>query len=430
MAVSSERSSHPLSIAVVGGGVAGITAAYLLARKHNVTLFEKNPSIGGHTRTVTHTDPSGKTLAIDMGFIVFNNRTYPCFHEFLRQLKVPVRNSEMSFSFTESDTGFTYAGTGINGLFARRRNLFSVRYWLFLAEILRFCREASKKIKEETVDASLTLGDYLRTIGYRNDLVNWFIKPMGAAIWSTPFQKLLEFPAQAFLHFYNNHGLLSLRDRPQWQTVAGGSHTYVQAFLKTYNGKIYLHSPVHHIERNSAGVELKSKDGSLGSFDRVILATHADEALGLLSEPTAEERRILGAFRYNHNQTVLHTDRGLLPALRRSWASWNVIQWQDMGPEHPVPVTYHMNRLQGFSSDCEFFVTLNQGNRVANDTIIDDVVFSHPLYTLDAIRAQKSLSSLQGVLHTHYCGSYHGYGFHEDAVRSSVRMVESFGISL
>ena len=413
--------------AIVGAGVAGITAAHLLQRVASVTLYEKNARLGGHTNTIVIEDGPDAGTPVDTGFIVLNDRTYPLLHQLLDDLDCPVRSSDMSFGYCSEKTGFFYAGTNLAGLFAQRRNLLRPSYYRFLAEILRFGRDGIRDLDAGTV-GDQTLGTYVRHL--HPDTVTRYIIPMAAAIWSATQNDILQFPARTLLAFWRNHGLLALNDRPQWQTVAGGSHAYVKAFARSFCGVVRLRANLAHIRRHPDRVELVHRDGETESYDGVILATHADEALALLADPTPDERRLLGPWRYQENRTLLHTDTSFPPARRAAWASWNYYDRLDTRPDSPVPVTYHMNRLQGLRTVEDYLVTLNPDREPARGTLVRDILYHHPVFTNEAVATQPPLPTLQGVHRTWFCGSYFGYGFHEDAVRSAFDLAALHGAAL
>jgi predicted NAD/FAD-binding protein len=407
-------------IAVIGGGVAGIVAAHLLQDSYQVTLFEQNDYLGGHTHTITIPDGPDAGTAVDTGFIVFNEATYPLFISFLAELNVPSRETEMSFGFHCRQTGLVYAGNTFNGLFAQRTNLLSPRFYRFLLEIGRFSRLASADLTRQ--EELGTLEEYVRRHRFMPFMVENYLKPMAAAIWSTPAGQVAAFPARSFLLFFKNHGLLSLRNRPAWRTVGGGSHSYVTAFLNRFNGTVRLNSAVRRIHRTDEGVHLDCSDHH-ERFDRVVLATHADQALRLLGDPTDEEMRLLGPWQYESNSTVLHTDTSVLPPLPQAWSCWNFRREPGDGAEPPVYVTYAMNLLQGLTTPTQYLVTLNRPDGYDESRIIAKMVYHHPTYTKASMATQDALPSLNGVRNTWFCGSYFGYGFHEDAVRSSYQTV-------
>ncbi|MBN1140460.1 MAG: FAD-dependent oxidoreductase [Deltaproteobacteria bacterium] len=417
------------NIAVIGGGVAGIVAAYLLGRKHDVTLFDRNDYLGGHTHTIEIEDGPDAGLAVDTGFIVLNDATYPLFQRFLRRLGVDTRVSEMSFGFQCLKTGLTYAGTNFNGLFIQRRNLVNPRFLGFLLEIGRFSKQARKDLEAGEIPPC-TLAEYLEKGGFSSFMVDNYLVPMAAAIWSTPTRKTTEFPAEPFLRFFRNHGLLSFRNRPQWRTVVGGSHAYVKAFTRDFTGTLQLSAPITGVSRAPEKVQLDLASGETLAFDLVIIATHADEALRLLKDPSEDEQRLLSPWRYQINRTVLHTDGSLLPKQKAARAAWNFTREADPSGERPVFVTYYMNRLQGFSARQDYCVTLNRKQPFRPETVIAEMNYHHPLYTFESMETQAHLPLLNGRRRTFFCGSYFGFGFHEDAVRSAVAVGESFGIEL
>lgn len=412
---------HGSKIAVIGGGVAGIVAAHLLQNDHQVTLFEQHDYLGGHTHTVTIEEGPDAGTGVDTGFIVFNEATYPLFIAFLDQLGVASRATEMSFGFHCRETGFTYAGNNLNGVFSQRANLVSPRFWRFLLEIGRFCRQAEADLAG---DADLgTLADYLARHRFQPFMADHYLAPMAAAIWSTPAGRVTAFPARSFLRFFKNHGLLDLRHRPRWRTVSGGSHSYVRAFRDRFRGAIRLDSPVQQVRRADDGVELAFADRSAERFDAVVVAAHADQALRLLADPSADESRLLGAWRYELNTTVLHTDTSVLPPAERAWACWNFRRERGDQGERPVYVTYSMNLLQGLTTRRHYLVTLNRPGGYDEGQVLARMDYHHPLYTDASMATQAALPSLNGVRRTWFCGSYFGYGFHEDAVRSAHQAV-------
>ena len=411
--------------AVIGGGVAGIVAAHLLQKTRRVSLFEAGDYLGGHTHTIPIPDGPDAGTPVDTGFIVFNEATYPHFIRFLAELEVPSRLSEMSFGFHCRQTGFAYAGNDLNGLFAQRTNLFSPRFYRFLLEIARFSKQGLADLQREEQLGSLR--EYVRRHQYMPFMVDNYLKPMAAAIWSAPTGQILDFPARSFLLFFKNHGLLSLRNRPAWRTVAGGSSSYVKAFTNRFTGSLHLRSPIRKITRTPDGVRLELADRSIEHFDEVVIAVHADQAFSLLADPTPDEKRLLAPWRYEANSTVLHTDISVLPPMRRAWACWNFKRDGNAGPEQPAFVTYSMNLLQGLTTEHQYLVTLNRPSAYDERQVIARMIYHHPVYTERSMATQAGLPSLNGVNNTCFCGSYFGYGFHEDAVRSSYQAVARLG---
>ncbi|MEW6335444.1 MAG: FAD-dependent oxidoreductase [Thermodesulfobacteriota bacterium] len=418
-----------LAIAVVGGGVAGIASAHLLQRRHEVTLFEKNDYVGGHTHTIVIDRGPDAGTPVDTGFIVLNDRTYPLLMRFLAGLGVPVRESVMSFSYTCRRTGLQYASRSLDTLFAQRRNLLRPAFWRFLIEIVRFNARTRKRLADGTL-RGLSLGEYLRREAVLPSLVESYLIPMAAAIWSTPDAQMMAFPAESFFRFMENHGLLSVSDQPTWHCVQGGSHAYVKAFLNGFKGRVFTDRPVERIRRTGSGAVLTFAGGEEEAFDKVVIAVHADEALGLLADPSPEETACLVPWSYSRNAVVLHTDASFLPKNPRARASWNYLREKEAPPEAPVMLTYHMNRLQRLRTANDYCVTLNPLRPVERTRVIRELVYTHPLYTAEAIATQRSLPLLIGRRHTFFCGSYFGYGFHEDALRSGMQVAEAFGIEL
>ena len=408
-------------VAVIGGGVAGIVAAHRLQKAHDVTLLEQSDYLGGHTHTIAVPDGPDAGTPIDTGFIVFNEATYPHFIRFLEELGVPSRRTEMSFGFQCVQSGLIYAGNDLNGLFAQRSNLFNPRFFRFLLEIGRFSRQAILDL--DTGQDLGTLEQWTRQHKFLPFMVENYLKPMAAAIWSCPAGQVAAFPARAFLLFFRNHGLLSFRNRPSWHTVSGGSWSYVKAFTRTFTGTIRLEAGVERLDRTDDGVLVTYKEGVRERFDQVVIATHADQALRLLGDPTPEERRLLGPWRYEANSTVLHTDLSVLPPMRRAWACWNFRREAGKGADRPVYVTYGMNLLQGLNTQRQYLVPLNRPGDYNESKVIARMTYHHPVYTTESMATQPELESLNGVHRTFFCGSYFGYGFHEDAVRSSVQAV-------
>ncbi|MCG6894260.1 MAG: FAD-dependent oxidoreductase [Desulfobacteraceae bacterium] len=418
--------NRKLRIAVVGGGVAGITAAYLLQHSHHVTLFEKNPYIGGHTHTVVIPEGPDAGTPVDTGFIVLNDRTYPVLNRLFRRLGVAIRKSDMSFSYFCEKTGFQYASRNLDSLFARRANLADPRHWSLLTEILIFNRTVHRKLQRNQLDG-MTLGRFLRRFRFSSWFRERYLFPMVAAIWSAPEMDVDRFPMLTFARFFDNHGLLTLRGHPQWYYVAGGSHSYVRAFLAQFTGEVQRGAAITAVRREPDGVVLHESGGRTRKFDRVIIAAHADEALALLSDPTDDERRLLGAWRYSANRTYLHTDTRWMPTNPRAWASWNFIRPAQAAAPGPVTLTYHMNRLQQLHTRNHYLVTLNPPEPIDDDNVIAEMTYTHPVFTFESIGTQKDLSRLNGVQNTYFCGSYFRYGFHEDAARSGALAAAAVG---
>lgn len=417
-------------IAVIGAGVAGIVAAYILSRKFEVTLIEAADYVGGHTNTITIQNGADGGTPVDTGFIVLNDRNYPNFQIFLDQLDVTIRKTEMTFSFYNRDLGLAFSTQFPNGLFAQRRNLFRPSFLVMIRDYFRFNKEARRDLYAGTLQGQ-TLGQYLYdNKRYSEAFIKQFLIPSTAAIWSTPPNQILDFPVETFVTFHNNHGTLEYFGQPQWYTVVGGSHNYVKAFLKRFPGKVLTKSAVESVRRHQEGIEVRLQDHRLLDFDEVVIAAHADQALKMLADPSSDERRLLGAWRYHNNDTVLHTDTSIMSPNRRAWAAWNYITDQRTQDSHPVTITYYMNRLQGLKTAHHYLVSLNYPAPIQEKQIIKRLHYTHPCYTFESLAAQRELPALNGQRNTYFCGSYFGYGFHEDAVKSAVAVGRAFGLDL
>lgn len=415
-----------MRIAIIGSGIAGLTCAHLLSRKHEVTVFEAEQWVGGHTHTFD-VIWQGERHAIDTGFIVFNDWTYPHFIRLLDQLKVASQPTEMSFSVHDPITGLEYNGHDLNTLFAQRRNLVSPGFWGMLRDILRFNRQAVADLDAQRIDANTTLGAYLQAHRYGQRFIDHYIVPMGSAIWSMSRADMLGFPLEFFVRFCRNHGLLSVTQRPQWRVIKGGSRGYVAPLCRPFAERIRLNCKVYRVSRDEGGVTLVSAAGS-ERFDNVVFACHSDQALALLDSPSPQERTVLGAIGYASNDVVLHTDTRLLPRRSRAWASWN---YRLGGPEQaPAALTYNMNLLQGITAPTTFCVSLNQTAQVDPAQIIARFQYAHPQYSLAASAAQACQAQLQGQQHSYFCGAYWGNGFHEDGVVSALKVAAHFGEQL
>ncbi|WP_167145658.1 NAD(P)/FAD-dependent oxidoreductase [Pseudomonas sp. OTU750018] len=415
-----------MKIAIIGSGIAGLTSAYLLNRNHAITVFEASDWIGGHTHTVD-VQVDGQSYAVDTGFIVFNDWTYPNFIRLLSQLGVGFKATEMSFSVSDPISGVEYNGHNLNSLFAQRRNLLSPKFWGMVRDILRFNREALNDLNQQRIASDMTLGDYLKANGYSERFIQHYIVPMGAAIWSMSLNDMLGFPLQFFVRFFKNHGLLSVSDRPQWCVIEGGSSSYVAPLTASFKQHIRLNCAVTRVERDGDGVTVHSAAGS-ERFDKVVFACHSDQALALLAAPTPTEQAILGALPYADNDVVLHTDTRLLPKRPLAWASWN---YRLGGPvDQPAAVTYDMNILQGIQSDTTFCVSLNQTAAIDPSKILARYTYAHPQYSLAGMAAQARWEELLGANHSYFCGAYWANGFHEDGVVSALRVAREFGEAL
>lgn len=415
-------------IAIVGSGISGLTAGFLLHKQHDITLFEAAPTLGGHTATVD-VEQGGRRYAIDTGFIVFNDRTYPNFMALLARIGVARQPAEMSFS-VKSPQGLEYNGHNLDTLFAQRSNLLSPRFYGFVAEILRFNREARAWLVDHQaldVGSELTLGDFLQAGEFSDYFARHYILPMGAAIWSSTLADMRAFPLGFFLRFFAHHGLLEVANRPQWYVIPGGSREYIGPLTAGWLSQIRLACPVAGIRRVTNGVIVQSHDGE-EHFDEVILACHSDQTLALLADASERERTILGAMPYQANDVWLHTDATCLPVRRKAWASWNYQLGDDDGAR-PL-VSYNMNILQGVSSPEPFCVSLNPAGRVDESKVLRRFVYHHPVFNQSSIAAQQRRPEICGQRHTHFCGAYWYNGFHEDGVRSALDVARRFGAEL
>jgi len=412
-----------LKIAVIGTGIAGMSAAWLLNSRHRVTVYEKAPRPGGHSNTVEVNGPRGP-VAVDTGFIVYNTLNYPNLTALFEHLEVPTKASDMSFAASLRGGALEYSGVDMNGLLGQRRNIFRPRFWRMIKDILRFYESAPALLAQSDAQ-TLSLGDYLAREGYSHELINDHLLPMGAAIWSTSPPDILAYPAQSFIGFFKSHGLLSLRDRPQWRTVDGGSREYVTRLTAGYAGRIRF-GGVRAIRRSAAGVLVEDHAGHSERFDHVVIAAHADEALALLEDADTLEQDLLGKWRYARNTAVLHSDPALMPRRRSVWASWNFIENQG-GQGSGLCVTYWMNRLQNLVHAPPLFVTLNPVCPPAAHLVHYSTEYTHPQFDAGALVSQKRLWSLQGNRNTWFCGSYFGHGFHEDALQAGLAVAEHLG---
>jgi len=414
-----------MRIAVVGTGISGLVAAYVLSRQHDLTLFEAAGRVGGHTHTL-EVERFGRRFAIDTGFIVFNEHTYPNFIRLLEHLGVASQPTTMSFSVRCERTGLEYNGSDLNGLFAQRRNLLRPSFYRMLADILRFYREAPALLDDR--DDRLTLGEYLRRERYSRAFIDQHLLPMGAAVWSSAPRRLLEFPARYFVQFFARHGFLAVSGRPRWRVVTGGSQQYLGPLTRPLRDRIRVGCPVRAIVRRRDGVRITPWGAGPERFDAVIVATHSDQALALLADPSRAEQAILGAIPYQRNDTVLHTDARLLPRRRRAWAAWNYHLVDP--PAETAAVTYNMNILQGLESPEPFCVTLNRSAAIDPTKVLARLAYDHPVYTPAGVAAQRRWGEINGVNRTYFCGAYWGYGFHEDGVNSGLAVARCFGLSL
>ena len=418
-----------MKIAVVGSGIAGMSSAWLLSPSNTVDVYEAENWLGGHARTVD-VSAGGLTFPVDAGFMVFNQRTYPNLLRFFERLDVAWRETDMSFSVQIASENIEWAGSTLNGLFAQRGNVVNPKFLKMLADILRFSRDADRLLADESLE-SMTLGQMLEREGYSASFTDWYLIPMGDAIWSTPPGELLDYPAATFLRFCDNHGLLHVTGKPKWRSVVGGSRTYVAAAARSLSGEAYLEEPAEWIERTATGVRVHTPRRS-ETYDAVVMASHPPQTRELLGEEmTAAEREILGAFNYWPNEILLSTDTSYLPKSERAWAAWN--WWSQSGEmtKDRLSLTYFINRLQQVPAEAPpVLETLNEHHAPKPECVLDRMVFDHPMYSADAIAAQKRLPEIQGTGGVWYAGAWTRYGFHEDGMLSGVRVAESLGAAL
>ncbi|WP_237065296.1 NAD(P)/FAD-dependent oxidoreductase [Microbulbifer guangxiensis] len=416
-----------MRIAIVGSGIAGLTSAYLLNKKYDITLFEAGDRLGGHTATVD-VEEGDRKLAIDTGFIVYNDWTYPNFIKLMGQLGVESQPTDMGFSVCSDTDSFEYAGNNLNSLFGQRSNLLRPGHWRMLRDILRFNREAVRDWQSGKLSEGMTLGEYLEQNGYSAEFCDRYLVPMGSAIWSASLSQMRDFSVDFFVRFFFNHGLLNIFNRPQWRVIKGGSREYIAPMVGAFRDRIRLSTPIASVIRTADGVELRTSAGEQHQFDAVVFACHSDQALGCLSDASNDETSILRAIPYAANSVVLHTDTSLLPARQRCWASWNY-RLQGGGDQLPV-LTYNMNILQRLECEQTYCVTLNADDAIDKDKIIGRYEYAHPQFSVAGMQAQQQWEKINGVNRAWYCGAYWANGFHEDGVKSALRVCEALGVTL
>ncbi|HEX8902392.1 NAD(P)/FAD-dependent oxidoreductase [Vitreimonas sp.] len=422
MAFTSSLAEPRQTIAVIGSGIAGMSAAWLLSQKHDVTVYEKNGRLGGHSNTVMVETSLGQT-PVDTGFIVFNDLTYPNLIALFEHLNVQTKASDMSFGVSLNGGRTEYSSNDTAAFLGGGRNLISPRFWSMTLDLLRFYRDAPGELRETRQDM-ISLGEYLTQRGYGDAFRNDHLLPQAAAIWSASMAEIHHYPACAFVRFFENHGLLKLKGRPKWRTVEGGSRAYVEKLTAAYADRVRLNAGAASVKRDAAGAWVRDVHGDVQRYDAVVIATHGDEALAMLDDPSAEERALLGAFRYTKNRAVLHTDRALMPRRQALWSSWNYV---GENPEGGCVVSYWMNKLQRIECQEQIFLTLNPQTMPRAETVLYDTEYEHPLFNAAAIRAQEQIWSLQGVRNTWFCGAHFGAGFHEDGLQSGLAVAEQLG---
>ena len=408
-----------MRIAVIGSGISGLSSAYFLSKKFKVDLYEKDDHFGGHSFTY-EIEESDKIIPVDLGFIVFNETTYPNLIKFFQDLNVPYEKSDMSFSVSIKNTNIEYSGSGFGGIFANKLNLFNLKFLVMINEIISFYKTAPKLIENKIIDQ--TLGDFLNKKKLSKYFIDYHIIPMVAAIWSMPFDKAKKMPLKFFLNFFINHGLFKLKNRPQWYTVTNRSRAYVKKVTDKISGEIFKNYKVSKIVRSDDNIRIMIGNEYI-DYDQVVLASHADESLDMLEKPSTMEKNILGKFKYVKNEAILHTDESLMPRKRRAWSSWNSIS-----DGKKTCITYWLNKLQNLKTHRNYFLTLNPIHNVKDNSIIKKINFTHPYLNAENTILQKDLHSIQGKKRTWFCGSYFGYGFHEDGLKSSIELINNFKI--
>lgn len=413
------------NIAIIGTGISGMAAAYMLHPHHNITVYEKNATIGGHSRTVD-VQMDGQTIPVDTGFIVFNYRNYPHLTRMFEHLDVPVIKSDMSFGASIQNGWLEYGTQHTHNIFAQKKNLLKPAFWRMIADVMRFNKQARRYLE---ADSSVTLGQCLDGLKMGEWFRNYYLLAIGGAIWSTPLSKMMDFPAKTFVRFFDNHGLLTVNDQPQWYTVQGGSQEYVKRLTESYKGRIRTNCGAIAVSRSAEGVTVKDSQGGSALYDQVIFACHSDQALALIDQPNEAEQTVLGRMQYHPNEMILHSDTSFMPKNKNAWASWVYMSEGRRDDTSHVSLSYWMNRLQSLKSERPLIVTLNPG-RAPNPALVhDNCQFEHPLFDEGAILSQQQLGEIQGKDRLWFCGAYQRYGFHEDGLGSAVTLVSQFGIS-
>lgn len=412
-------------IAIIGSGISGLSASLFLSKEYEVHLFEKNNILGGHTRTIKFNDEFKNPFSIDTGFIVYNDKNYPYLKSFLNYLDVITEDSNMSFSVSCKKPNFEYGGSSINSFFAQRKNLFSVKYYFFLLEIIKFYKTC-KELNINDIDTNMTVKQFLQKKNFSKKIRDFHIYPMISSIWSSKNKDTQEFPFIHFLNFFINHNLFELKKRPQWKFISGGSYKYVEALIKKKLFHYYLNFQIKKIKRKDNKIIIVAKDNSISYFDKIIFANHADQALKLLDQPTENESNILSNFNYTQNHAYLHSDNQLMPKSDLAWSSWNFLQ--NLYKKDSFSLTYWMNNLQKIKSSTNYFVSINPPFIPKN--VINEHIFEHPIFNMKTLNAQKNLALIQGQKNTFYCGSYCGYGFHEDGIQSAAYIAKKLNVRL
>ena len=419
-----KENNKNLKIAIVGTGISGLTSAYILNKRHDITIYEKNNYIGGHTHTHKIKDKN-QFFNIDSGFIVYNENTYPNFIKLLDIINIKRQHTDMGFSVKSSKLDFEYAGNSLNSIFSKKTNLFNLKFLKMIYDILKFNRLSNKEVVMDNHD--LTLREYLKSNSFSQYFINNYIIPMGAAIWSTSPKLMLDMPAHFFIRFFKNHGLLQITNRPQWWVIKNGSKQYVKELIKSFKDNIKLNARIESIKRLNNKIYI-NVNGIEEIFDKVIIGTHSDQALQLLEKPTNEEKNILNKIKYQKNIALIHTDDTILPKRKLAWSSWNYLINENKNDL--VTLTYNMNILQRLKSDTTYCVTINNTEDLNKSKVIKKITYHHPLFTVNSVKAQTDKDNICGKNNTYYCGAYWGYGFHEDGVKSALDVCKKFGLEL
>ena len=415
-----------MKIAIVGSGISGLGAAYLLQPHHEITIYEKNQYLGGHSRTVD-VDIEQRNVPVDTGFIVFNYRNYPNLSKFFERLHVPIVKSNMSFGVSINNGWLEYGTDSLINIFAQKSNLLQPRFWKMLSDIIKFNRHAPELLKTSKV---LSLKDFIAYLGKSSWFKKYYLLPMGGSIWSMPISEMLDFPAQTFIRFFENHGLLTINDQPQWYTVKGGSKEYVSRISEIFRDQIKQSSMVTRIVRSEKSIDVYDAHNQKNTFDQIILACHADEALSLLEQPTREEVRVLSAFSYQKNNMVLHGDLSFMPKRRKAWSSWVYLSESNDFNNSCISLSYWMNNLQPLATNKPIVATLNPGREPDDHLVFDRHSFKHPIFNQKAIDAQARIPLIQGTDRIWYCGAWQRYGFHEDGLLSAVNIARALDIKI
>jgi predicted NAD/FAD-binding protein len=413
-----------MRIAIIGSGISGLSCAWLLNKKYDITLFEKNNYLGGHSNTAS-IDYDGSKINVDTGFIVFNFRTYPNLKAFFELLNVKIKKSNMSFGVKDLDNFFEYSGNNLSGLFAQKRNLFNLRFLKMLQDIIKFNKNAIKLIEKEEDIEDKTLSSFIDELKLGDYFKNYYLFPMAGAIWSCPLELIKNYPAKTFLQFFYNHGLLTVTNQPQWYTVDGGSKEYVKKIANSFSNKIRLESNIVKSEKSGDKIILTDDKGFTDEFDHVIFASHADQTYKIISDKTTQEKEILSKIKYSKNTAILHKDKNQMPKNQKAWASWIYLSKKK---ENKVSLSYWMNNLQNIGNSHPLFVTLNPIDEVNKDDIFRSYQYQHPIFNNEAITAQENLEKIQGKRNIWFCGAWTKYGFHEDGLNSAINIAKHFGI--